>query len=623
MAPQELVLVALLAVVPPLLVLAAWMRLVGLRSEAPLRVLSACGAGGLSFAVAVAVEFVLPAGHTEGESWYRAFIEAGPREELLILLAALAVAPPVRTWNRTSSGITWLLAAAAGFAACENLVYGLNHGASTTFARAFTATPAHLLQGIVVGIGAGRVHRGRDSARGWGALVLGLWLAILCHGAYDFLLLGGGLGRFGLPLFLAGEALIVGLATVLVLRRDQNEDLLELSRVRLFVDARVPGPALREMAQRCSRRAFAPAQRVVSEGDEGQSMYVVTRGQLVVHKGGRDVATVGVGGIVGEVSVLTGTRRSADLLSRGETLLLELPRAALLAAIARTDGLAEALLDAAVRKGYLALPTPESLEEEARRSWADVRVTVALQERVAHLRATPLFAKLSHAALVSLAQHVELEAVLRGRRIVRAGGGSSTLYLLRTGLVSVRREGKELARLGPGQFFGEIGLLTGRQATAEVRAVEACELLTLSWAGLRAIVGVHPEVGLSLLSAVARRSDALRQDGGERPALSAAGRLERLVQSDEVSDLSSSDTLAGFRDAFATQALLDVPSLLALRAAAGRTDVPDWAFGPRGLRRVRDGTLALEEVGLSSAALADALSRAPELLRALASQAIV
>ncbi len=78
-------------------------------------------------------------------------------------------------------GILYATAVGLGFGATENIIYVLNSGIETAFARAFTAVPMHGLLGVVLGYYLGKTKL-RD---GWGFTAL--WWAVVAHGFYDFL----------------------------------------------------------------------------------------------------------------------------------------------------------------------------------------------------------------------------------------------------------------------------------------------------------------------------------------------------------------------------------------------------------------------------------------------------
>jgi alkyl hydroperoxide reductase subunit AhpC len=97
-----------------------------------------------------------------------------------------------------------------------------------------------------------------------------------------------------------------------------------------------------------------------------------------------------------------------------------------------------------------------------------------------------VFPDLAGPALESLAEQAEKLTFAEGDTIVAEGDSADRFFVIAQGEVAVTRrtpEGEEieLATHGPGQFFGEIGLLAETRRTATVRAVGDVELLVLSW----------------------------------------------------------------------------------------------------------------------------------------------
>lgn len=94
------------------------------------------------------------------------------------------------------------------------------------------------------------------------------------------------------------------------------------------------------------------------------------------------------------------------------------------------------------------------------------------------------------AASAFLNARLEERSAAPGETIVRQGVPADRFYVIVSGACEVAREGgagrQALARLGPGQFFGETGLLAGVPRTATVTALEATRTLTLSRANFRA-----------------------------------------------------------------------------------------------------------------------------------------
>jgi len=98
------------------------------------------------------------------------------------------------------------------------------------------------------------------------------------------------------------------------------------------------------------------------------------------------------------------------------------------------------------------------------------------------LRRVPLFAGLDRKELELLAKLAKEQRYEPGATIVKTGASGHGLYIIKEGNVSVVRDGKKVASMGPGQFFGEISVLDGGPRTADVRADTDTVCLTLiSW----------------------------------------------------------------------------------------------------------------------------------------------
>jgi alkyl hydroperoxide reductase subunit AhpC len=96
------------------------------------------------------------------------------------------------------------------------------------------------------------------------------------------------------------------------------------------------------------------------------------------------------------------------------------------------------------------------------------------------------FPHLAGPAFDALTERAEKVSVGAGETIVAEGDSADRFYVIASGEVRVSRrspEGEEieLATLGPGQFFGEVGILAETRRTATVQALDDVELLALSW----------------------------------------------------------------------------------------------------------------------------------------------
>ena len=114
-------------------------------------------------------------------------------------------------------------------------------------------------------------------------------------------------------------------------------------------------------------------------------------------------------------------------------------------------------------------------------------------------RASALFPDFSDDELVAVMGGLRLVEFKAGDLVVSEGEPGDSLFLVTTGTVKAwirNREGRYVLvrRLGEGDFFGEISVLTGSPRTATVVAASPCEMLELDRTTLDGITAAHPRV---------------------------------------------------------------------------------------------------------------------------------
>jgi CPA1 family monovalent cation:H+ antiporter len=123
-------------------------------------------------------------------------------------------------------------------------------------------------------------------------------------------------------------------------------------------------------------------------------------------------------------------------------------------------------------------------------------------ERLAQLA---LFADLRWPELEAAAHSFDEEVFAEGQRVLRQGISGGAFYVILEGEAAVVIDGQERARLGRGEFFGEIAALTGGAPVADIRAETLLRCLALPGPQLEVFLLEHPPVMLRMLQAVARR----------------------------------------------------------------------------------------------------------------------
>ena len=140
------------------------------------------------------------------------------------------------------------------------------------------------------------------------------------------------------------------------------------------------------------------------------------------------------------------------------------------------------------------------------------------EERAAKLRLEaqelakkfPLFANMDPGALEELPTYFRAKRAAPGQRLIRAGDRADALYFISSGAVEVSVAARKI-RLGPGDFFGEMGLLSGDRRSADVTAVDYCDLLILDQQDFKQFVAKYPALRAQLDQMAAQRAAMNRQ----------------------------------------------------------------------------------------------------------------
>lgn len=133
----------------------------------------------------------------------------------------------------------------------------------------------------------------------------------------------------------------------------------------------------------------------------------------------------------------------------------------------------------------------------------DARLTAPPEIGV--LAALPLFRPLAPPVIESLARQLEHVTVPAGTVVLRTGEASDRFYVIASGRVEVTQGERVLRSEGPGEFFGEIGLLRDVPRTATVTAETDTELLALDRQTFLAAVTGHQEARVAAEDVVSRR----------------------------------------------------------------------------------------------------------------------
>ena len=244
-------------------------------------------------------------------------------------------------------------------------------------------------------------------------------------------------------------------------------------------------PGLREMLiARFVPESYPFGRTIVTEGDQGDALYVITSGRARVVK--RDergeeisLSVLRPGDSFGEIALLTGTRRMATVRAASDVEALRLDRTAFDDVVARSPEL----------RHHLELQVRHRTLQNFFREYS-------------------AFGRLPVAALRILLTELEVVTVAAGDTVIREGDPAGPMYVVQDGRLRVSRteDGvrRDVGYLRRGDFFGELSLLTGRPRAASVDAVTSATLLRLAPETFRTLLHEHREFRALLEERVAQ-----------------------------------------------------------------------------------------------------------------------
>lgn len=125
------------------------------------------------------------------------------------------------------------------------------------------------------------------------------------------------------------------------------------------------------------------------------------------------------------------------------------------------------------------------------------------------LKAVPLFSQCDDKQLDFIATQVDEVDFVVGRDLCREGSGGGEFFVILSGNAEVRRQGRHLRELGPGDFFGEIALLDGGPRTATVTALSPMTCLVLSRGQFHNVIRQNALIAVSVLETLGERLRSL------------------------------------------------------------------------------------------------------------------
>jgi CRP/FNR family cyclic AMP-dependent transcriptional regulator len=156
------------------------------------------------------------------------------------------------------------------------------------------------------------------------------------------------------------------------------------------------------------------------------------------------------------------------------------------------------------------MPTPLTQAVEARPPRI-LPMPLRRNAKVAFIKNVPLFASCTQDELAAIAAEADELALPSGRNLTTQGETGREFIVIADGTADVRKNGRIVARLGPGDFVGEIALITGGPRVATVTTTSQATVLVLTDRAFDRMIKKAPSVQTKVMKALAERlhADAL------------------------------------------------------------------------------------------------------------------
>ena len=126
-------------------------------------------------------------------------------------------------------------------------------------------------------------------------------------------------------------------------------------------------------------------------------------------------------------------------------------------------------------------------------------------EKVEWIRHVPLFSQCSRRELAQIAGLADEIDLRDGKVLIREGERGREFFVLLEGSAEVTKDGRRINTLGPGDFFGEIALVSQSPRTATVTATSPVHTLVITDRSFRRLLDESPKIQIKVMEALAER----------------------------------------------------------------------------------------------------------------------
>ncbi len=121
------------------------------------------------------------------------------------------------------------------------------------------------------------------------------------------------------------------------------------------------------------------------------------------------------------------------------------------------------------------------------------------------IKGVPLFSAASKQELAEIASIADEIDLPEGKVLIKEGDSGREFFVLVDGTAEVERGGKKVALIGPGDFFGEIALISKTPRNATITTTSAVRALVITDRAFRTLLDHAPQIQIAVLTALAER----------------------------------------------------------------------------------------------------------------------
>ena len=121
------------------------------------------------------------------------------------------------------------------------------------------------------------------------------------------------------------------------------------------------------------------------------------------------------------------------------------------------------------------------------------------------IKGVPLFASASKQELGEIASIADEIDLPEGKVLIKEGDTGREFFVLIEGTAEVTRGGRKVASIGPGDFFGEIALISRTPRNATITTTSPVRALVITDRAFRQLLDHSPQIQIGVLSALAER----------------------------------------------------------------------------------------------------------------------